>query len=66
VTEPEGIAMKLRASFLLPTLAICTVLILIDLLVVDFLPPWMYPLLALPGMISLLVVERKRSRRSSK
>ena len=66
VTEPKGIDMKLRAAFLFPTLAIGVALILVDVFAVDFLPHWAYPLMALPGLISLIVVERKRSRRSSK
>ncbi len=65
MAEPKGIDMKLRAAFLLPTLAIGVALILVDVFVVDFLPHWAYPLMTLPGLISLIVVERKRSRRSS-
>lgn len=65
MTEPKGIDMKLRASFLLPTLAIGVALILVDVFVADFLTTWMYPLIVFPAIISLIVVERKRSRSSS-
>lgn len=40
VTEPKGIDMKLRAAFLLPTLAIGVALILVDVFAVDFLQRW--------------------------
>ena len=65
MTEPKGIDMKLRASVLLPTLVIGIALILVDVFVADFMPSWLYPLIAFPAIISLIVIERKRSRRSS-
>lgn len=66
MTEPNGIDMKLRASFLLPTLVIGGVLILVDVFVADFMPAWVYPLMVLPATISLIVIERKRRQRSSR
>jgi hypothetical protein len=65
MTEPNGIDMKLRAAFLVPTLVIGLALILVDVFVADFMPSWVYPLMIFPALISLLVIERKRRRRSS-
>jgi Flp pilus assembly protein TadB len=66
MTEPNGIDMKLRAAILLPTLIIGLALILVDVFVADFMPSWLPALFILPATISLIVIERQRSRRSSR
>lgn len=65
MTDRGGIDMKLRAAFLLPTLVIGLALIVVDVFVVDFMPSWLPALFIFPAAISLLVIERKRSRISS-
>lgn len=65
MVEPHEIDWKLRAVFLVPTLVVGLALILVDRLVVDFMPSWLPSLLVFSALISLLVVERKRRRSRS-
>lgn len=67
MTEPKGIDMKLRASFLLPALAIIVALTLVNVFVVDisYITLWLFPVIVFAALISLLLVERKKHRRSS-
>lgn len=67
MTKPDGIDMKLRAAFLVPALAIVVSLMLVSLFItnISYITIWLFPVVVFAALISMILVERKRRRRSS-
>lgn len=66
MAEPKGINFKLRAAFLVPAVVIIVALALFDTFVteISYLTVWIFPVVVFTAIISMMLTERKRRRRT--